>query len=90
MQSLGTHLAVFFLGAALFEKLAGQRLQDLNQNGFSDWKKSFVISSATNEVDDIHNHLDKLDKKRSTLMNGGNITPEALNIMYQTNEVRTS
>ena len=74
----------------MFGKLARERLHDFNQNGFSDWKKSFVISSATNEVDDIHNHLDKLDKKRSTLVNGGNITPEALDIMYQTNEVRSS
>ena len=81
---------IFVLGAALFGKLAGERLHELNHNGLADWKKSFVVSSASNEVNDIHSHIDALDKKRSTLVNGGDITPEALNIMYQTNEVRPS
>ena len=78
---------VSFLGAAVFEKLALNRLHDFNQNGFSDWKRSFIGSRASNEVKDIHTHMDALDGRRSILVNGGEISRDASDIMLETANV---
>ena len=60
------------LGAVLFDKLARDRLHAYNQNGFSEWKKSIFFNSTNKGVRDIHDHLDSLEEKRSTLIQTAN------------------
>ena len=57
--------SLYSIGANLFENLARQKLNEFNENGLSDWKRSIIVHTSDEAVNDIHAHLDTLDEKRS-------------------------
>ena len=75
------------LGAVLFDKLARDRLHAYNQNGFSEWKKSIFFNSTNKGVRDIHDYLDSLEEKRSTLIQTANEESEIISDTAQVIEL---
>ena len=71
----------------MFEKLVRNRLHDFNVNGFSDWKKSYIVNRAPNDANDINTHINALDGKRSTLLSGGRISQDVSDMLLETSDV---